>query len=67
MMYHDCTSAKDETEIHSPDSLPAEADQILPRLPKSVIMLTDNSYLQFRFYDRDVVTVAMLPTHLLPN
>ena len=35
MMHHDCTSAQDEIEIelHSPDFFPAEADQILPRLP----------------------------------
>ena len=30
-------------------------------------MLTDNSYLEFRFHDCDVLTGTMLPTHLLPN
>ena len=47
MMYLDSTAAKDETEIHSPDSLPAEADQNAPSATqvRELRLLTNDIFL----------------------
>ena len=45
--------------------------KMLPRLLTQVrelrLLTNDNSSLEFRFYDCDVLTGTMLPTYLLPN